>query len=169
MKGLEFHRQAFINSSQQSLDLSLHLPFMISHTSHAVWTGFLSNLQLCGLYQSDKIWGLMDHEMQLVPMVHPFLRDFTSGHTDWGMLSVCYLCFPLFKCSFPVHSLNSLWQRISPKFTSDQPLVHHGQTCGETGFKISLKTHWGKKLAKCKSAWLFCISQHNTSMYEAKG
>jgi hypothetical protein len=32
---------------------------------------FLSSLRLCWFYRLDKIWGLTDHELQMVPMVHP--------------------------------------------------------------------------------------------------
>jgi hypothetical protein len=44
-----------------------------SHTSHALWTVFLNSLWLYWLYWLDKIWDLMNHELQMVPLVHNFL------------------------------------------------------------------------------------------------
>jgi hypothetical protein len=59
--------------------------------------------------------------------------------------------------------------KISLKPTSDQPLVHYGQTIWEADFKNNPKTHWGQKLTKWKSVWLSSTSQLDTSMLEAGG
>jgi hypothetical protein len=52
----------------------------------------------------------------------------------------------------------------TPKFTSDQPLVHYRQAFWEADLKSSPKPQWGRRLSKCKSVWLLSKSQHDTSM-----
>jgi hypothetical protein len=52
--------------------------------------------------------------------------------------------------------------QISTKFTSDQPLVHYGQTIWEADFKNNPKIHWGRKHTKCKAAWL--RADHSTTL-----
>jgi hypothetical protein len=66
-----------------------------SHTSHALWTGFLSSLRLCWIYRSDKIWSLRDHVLQVMPLVRPFfVRNFAKGPMAWGVTSQFATFFP---------------------------------------------------------------------------
>jgi hypothetical protein len=73
--------------------------------------GSLSSLRLCWLYRLNKIWGLRDHELQMMPLVHPFL---------WGISQYAILfevwrrslsnSFSIFQCSFPNHSSDTSTQ-----------------------------------------------------------
>jgi hypothetical protein len=53
----------------------------------------------------DKIWGPMDHEFQMLPLVHPFWEEFHDrSYCLRCGFTVCRLCFPSFRCSFPEQS-----------------------------------------------------------------
>jgi hypothetical protein len=55
----------------------------------------------------DKIWGLRDHELQMMPLVHsPFLRDFTIGHIALGWQSATSVYNLLNRVAFLTLSCN---------------------------------------------------------------
>jgi hypothetical protein len=71
-----------------------------SQTSHTVWTGFLSNMQLRWLYRLDKIRGLRD--LSCVDAFGPFLfvRDFATCHITWGVTSQFAIYIPIAEVLF---------------------------------------------------------------------
>lgn len=66
----QYRKLARIPSSTVASKAPIYPAHVVYGCSH---TGFQSILRKCWLYGLDKIWGLRDHEMEIAPLVHPFL------------------------------------------------------------------------------------------------